>query len=1218
MKTIKFIIAGLLVFHLCGYAGEKRALTVAISKYREYNRMQRILFIFVIFLIFSQLIYSQNAWYSLRLQSRRLIEEGKYQACVDLLKDREEVNNIVFLSLSLGFSYLEIGNYQKADSLISNAANISEAIGDNSLINEWVYKHYLLAEKIRKTIGAFDKSNYLEFLRECDLLRTRWMNSDISGEIRENESIPFEHLLSHDEVKEILTYLSGSFSFLYNLDIDKKERLLLLCKNKINQYFGKNTDEYVRSTRNLANFYKEINSINESNYYLEEIEEILQCGCIKNAATYFQTLGNYYLEKEDYIKAELYFLEYYNRTGSSGNNDLISLYVRTGQWERAFQYQLKQDEWAKNEYFDNRQPINNYFIIINDNPNIVRDSSPSRFNYGWSEESILRIVGLYPTQEAINHAFNVMLFTKGWDLKNTRETRNLFIQSNNRELIKSRRLLSEVTKDRDSIKGRNDLPKVEKYAALVKADSIINRLNEMVQLLLKDEIRTENTLTWELVKSSLADREVAIEFVYFHQIDYLQRDTIGHYAALLLRNDIEAPVYIPLFNQLQLDSLFYNEKTDERIKENFYLNEGQNLYHLLWQPLEQHLQGIEKIYYAPSGMLNKISFAAIPVDTIFLIDKYNLQLVSSTRELVREKQVIESFLPLRNAVEYGGIRYSLDEQVLTEAVMQAKPTQVNIFDSCCVSDQTNRSLLRPLQGTIDEINQIEKFLNESKISNKKYMGEDATEESFKLLSGDSPELIHIATHGFFLDDEGSIKSNRFVQGIIDNQNSKNLLAQRIPTFQNFPLNPMLRSYLLFAGSNRAWYEGDILPDMEDGVLTADEIAQLDLSKTKLVVLSACETGLGEVKSSEGVFGLQRAFKFAGVKTIVMSLWKVPDEATKELMINFYKNLLSGFPMQESLQKAQKTVRDKYANPYYWAGFVIMDCLDNYSIRNVTDEKVLENKTESEDFEVGIARHKTVQTEDDNKELEWIEQEVENYNAIENALSSPNMLIFYNRGTLYSKMGRYDEAIEEFDKAIEGREDAGAELYLQRADAKRLKGAYQKAISDFTKSIELDSMNSWAFYRRGWTKEFNNDFQGALEDYTTAIAMNDKYAYSYFSRADLYISKFNQPELAENDYLSVLKLDNAIMKGGNCRQYALYYLGRIEEAIAYQNAILDKYPTAGNYYDAACFYARMNRFPDAIDYLRIAIEKGFRHFIHIENDVSFTNIRNAPEFIELIK
>ena len=134
---------------------------------------------------------------------------------------------------------------------------------------------------------------------------------------------------------------------------------------------------------------------------------------------------------------------------------------------------------------------------------------------------------------------------------------------------------------------------------------------------------------------------------------------------------------------------------------------------------------------------------------------------------------------------------------------------------------------------------------------------------------------------------------------------------------------MQRSGLIMAGGQNAWMGGAIPSNCDDGILLAEEIASMDLSGTDLVVLSACETGLGDI-TSDGVFGLQRAFKMAGVQTLVMSLWKVDDNATSLMMQTFYEQLLSGKTKREAFRLAQAVVRNKYPEPYYWAGFIMMD------------------------------------------------------------------------------------------------------------------------------------------------------------------------------------------------------------------------------------------------------------------------------------------------------
>ena len=136
-------------------------------------------------------------------------------------------------------------------------------------------------------------------------------------------------------------------------------------------------------------------------------------------------------------------------------------------------------------------------------------------------------------------------------------------------------------------------------------------------------------------------------------------------------------------------------------------------------------------------------------------------------------------------------------------------------------------------------------------------------------------------------------------------------------------DPMMRSGLLFAGANKFWGKPNDNQNKEDGILTASEISNLDLSACELVVLSACETGLGKVQGSEGVFGLQRAFKMAGVKNIIMSLWKVPDAQTAELFDIFYEECFKGKSIHKAFQTAQSTMKEKYS-PYFWAGFVLLE------------------------------------------------------------------------------------------------------------------------------------------------------------------------------------------------------------------------------------------------------------------------------------------------------
>jgi CHAT domain-containing protein len=217
---------------------------------------------------------------------------------------------------------------------------------------------------------------------------------------------------------------------------------------------------------------------------------------------------------------------------------------------------------------------------------------------------------------------------------------------------------------------------------------------------------------------------------------------------------------------------------------------------------------------------------------------------------------------------------------------------------------------KPLPGSRLEIIRLKEIFEKAGTQINIDSGSRAIEETFKGLDGLSPHVLHLATHGFFLPVAPT--KQKPIDDITSGSNAFSLQQ-----------NPMFRSGLVLAGGNEAWKGKQLKYGREDGILTAYEIAQMDLSNTELVVLSACETGLGDLEGNEGVIGLQRAFKIAGVKQMIMSLWKVPDQETMELMTSFYTNWLNGDPPRNALRSAQLKMREKYS-PYYWAAFVLVE------------------------------------------------------------------------------------------------------------------------------------------------------------------------------------------------------------------------------------------------------------------------------------------------------
>lgn len=222
-----------------------------------------------------------------------------------------------------------------------------------------------------------------------------------------------------------------------------------------------------------------------------------------------------------------------------------------------------------------------------------------------------------------------------------------------------------------------------------------------------------------------------------------------------------------------------------------------------------------------------------------------------------------------------------------------------------------------------------------------------------------------------------------------------------------------------------------------------------------------------------------------------------------------------------------------------------------------------------------------------------------------------------RAKCYLNAGMYEQSISDFSAAI-SIDSLNAYYYGYRGDAKRLMGDYINAKEDFTKAIRIEPRESWFYYRRGWIEdEFLHNIEAGLNDYNEAISINKEYAYTYLNRGRLYEKKLNNPTKAKEDYLRILALDTTIDKSGNCRQYALFHLNRVDEAISWMNKILEKYPTEVNFYEAVCLFSLMNKPIDAIANLKLAFQNGYRDFNHLADDDDLDNIRNQSEFKTLV-
>jgi tetratricopeptide (TPR) repeat protein len=526
----------------------------------------------------------------------------------------------------------------------------------------------------------------------------------------------------------------------------------------------------------------------------------------------------------------------------------------------------------------------------------------------------------YPKKPSIStFAYDNELFTKSVLLNTSREVQQSILNSNDTALIRSWNTMKDV---RRRIHFLETQPK-EKQFGLAELEEEANQLDK--ELTQKSQAyrqaQTEQQIKWQDVQAKLNEGEAAIEFSSFRYFNKQTTDSTM-YCALVLKKGMEYPVMVPICEQKQLDSLFVGGNAAPNLlyasrgvtaEYKAQLPNGQKLYKLVWQPLEKELKDVKTVYYSPSGSLHQISFSALPTDSAhYLCDRYNLVQLSSTRQLATAAWQTKP-AQISSTALFGGIKYDLEGQELAELQRSFPKNELEVSRGFTADSTRNAVSFGFLEGTKKEVESISANLNDNRIKTTLYTGINGNEESFKAMSNHSPSVLHLATHGFFFPDE---------QQKPDNLDRMISLGEQ--KFRYVP-NPLRRSGLVMAGGNRAWKGEEPVPGMEDGILTAQEISEMNLLNTELVVMSACETGLGDIKGGEGVFGLQRAFKLAGAKTILMSLWKVPDAETSELMQSFYQKWLGGMDKREAFRLAQKEIKVKHQNePYYWAGFVMVD------------------------------------------------------------------------------------------------------------------------------------------------------------------------------------------------------------------------------------------------------------------------------------------------------
>jgi len=868
--------------------------------------------------------------------------EQYYLQCNMLFENIDVLDKPVYgISLNnLGKLYFSKGLYYKAVPLFRKAIkNTEKAFG--KMHSEYATALNNLALSY-KTVGQYNKALSL-FLEALEITEKTLGKKHPDYGIRLNnlaelykalgqyEKALTYHLAALDNCKKYLGKEHASYgnrlnnlAELYRITGQYEKALPLYLealKNK-KKTTGKGHYEYNTVLNNLALLYEAEKQCDKAVSLYSEVLKYTEKTVGKEHSEYNTSLNNLavlYYKTGQFEKALPLFKEVVKNTkkvfgtehilyGKRLNN-LSALYLSLKQYEKALP--------LLNEAVNNiSRNINKNFVFLSEKE---KEDYLKTVNYNFNYYNSCALY--YKKDNSITETvFNNTLKNKGILLKSSVAMRSAILNSKDKKLINlydewtllNKQIVQLYSTEKSK---RNQNPgEIEEKATVIERE-LVKKSQEF------NNFNRTQDISWKDIQRSLKSSEAVVEFINFRFFDKAWTDTII-YCALILKSDGKRPEMINLFKERELQTFFKSDNQFERI-EKLYGNRhhqygkkdkttADSLYKLIWSKIDTHLKNIKTVYYSPSGLLHKVSFAAIQYnDSLFLSDKYNLIYLASTENIL----IPENDLKLKesNVTIYGGLYYNTDTATIKTNARHYKKYYGD-YDSymklLVPEDSIRGNSWSYLPGTLTEAENINKMFKKNNIKTLFFSGDEGIEESFKALTGNnSPDIIHFATHGFFFP--GKKKEYK------DIESSDNEKIFQISD------NPLMRSGLIMSGADHVWTNNLFTEGTEDGILTAYEVSCLDLFHTKLVVLSACETGLGEIKGSEGVYGLQRSFKMAGVNNLIMSLWQIPDNETSEFMQLFYKKLIGGEKIGEAFRETQNYMKTKY-DPFYWAAFVLIE------------------------------------------------------------------------------------------------------------------------------------------------------------------------------------------------------------------------------------------------------------------------------------------------------
>lgn len=681
--------------------------------------------------------------------------------------------------------------------------------------------------------------------------------------------------------------LASIYSLLQNMDKAKENNRKAL---RIYENNGMLNADYIEILCSLADNYKQSGDLTMAKAHLEEAKEISQTmdAFTNEKSIYYHLLSsfsNLYTALEDEENALAYNQAIIDDI-SIVNGDVmikktyqaarIDILMNFNKFEEA--YDLIKE--IGSDYFDYFQYWWTPFYVKFFNNDITCEKELEKFTTH-DYQNLQRLYSSFGLSELINY----------WDI-----TGGNLIAAYSMTLDKFNTPSISTATYNNLLLTKNFQLELSKYARMHKKE---NGADSSVSYIF-DNIETVNS-----IQNSLNENEIAVEFLIVrHRPSYKKvENKIG---ALVLKKDCPSPIYVELCNCDSLGQIIYTNTLEESelYADKVYGLNDDRLYRLIWKPLEKEIPVHSKVYLSGCDATLFVNFSAISNGIVRLGELYDIHNVTSTSVISSIKKEAHTY---KTALLFGGIDY--DTPLDNMAIESSKFAQnVTSEQYALLRGEEERGGFGRLKYSIEEIDSIYSILLADNLSVKKYTKSNASEEAFKAISGKSPNILHLSTHGFYyqpyIHDFRSDYTNLYFS---QNNNDR----------ANF-------NGLLFSGANNAWRNNEYKDNIDDGILTSQEIYSMDLSNTKLLTLSACQTGLAETNDIDGSDGLLRAFKVAGVNKVIMSLWKISDDATSYFMTQFYRNLIITGNPWEALNTTIAIIKKDMPDPYYWAPFILVE------------------------------------------------------------------------------------------------------------------------------------------------------------------------------------------------------------------------------------------------------------------------------------------------------